>query len=102
MSSPKEKKTAREVFAMERKHENELIEKLTKNKVGEELLRAAERGDAERVTKLLQTEGVDPRYAESDALGRERTPLLVACAGGHVETVRVLLEHVQETKEEVD
>src|SRR5262245_20648559 len=71
--------------------------------VCKELLGAAQRGDTERVRKLLQSEGVDARYSlEKDGFGLDKTCLRLACATGRVETVRVLLEHGGETQEELE
>jgi hypothetical protein len=58
----------------------------TKNKsakkLGRELLRAAEKGDVERVRELLQCEGVDVRHHEQrDWRGDPKTVLVVACEG---------------------
>jgi hypothetical protein len=70
--------------------------------LGEELLRAAEKGDVERVREVLQCEGVDVRYhEEGDGFGGPRTALVVACERGHMEVARLLLDHGGGTRQEL-
>jgi hypothetical protein len=70
--------------------------------LGRELLRAAEKGDVERVRELLQCEGVNVRYHEEVWDGVPKTALVVACERGHVEVARLLLEHGGEAKQELE
>jgi hypothetical protein len=72
--------------------------------LGTELLRAAEAGDVERAREVLQCEGVDVRYHMKThwLLDVPGTALVVACERGHVEVVRLLLEHGGETKQELE
>jgi hypothetical protein len=68
-----------------------------------ELLRAAEKGDLERVKELLQCEGVDVRYHEErDWRGDPKTSLVLACERGYVEVARLLLDCGGETREELE
>ncbi len=56
-------------------------------RVGQDLLRAAERGDAAAVRAALAA-GADPAVRD----GRGRTPLLAAALGDHVEAAKALVE----------
>src|SRR5690242_7166862 len=94
---------------MERKSEKEKEGEGRKNlqkinlQLCEELLRAAEQGETERVRELLRMEGVDVHYAEGeDWVGWKKTALCAACAGGHLETACVILEHRGQTQKELE
>jgi len=52
---------------------------------------AAERGDVEDVRKILKIGGADPEKVDEHW---GLSPFMLACSAGHVEVVRVLLEHV--------
>lgn len=56
-------------------------------RAGQDLLRAAERGDAAAVRAALAA-GADPAVRD----GRGRTPLLAAASGDHVEAAKALVE----------
>src|SRR5690349_18042588 len=62
----------------------------------EDFFNAAERGDTEKVKILLAQAGT-PQSLQR--VGQPMSALRVACARGHVETARVLLEHGSESKE---
>src|SRR5690242_7541627 len=87
---------------MERKRENKgngrdgVNEALCK-----ELVEAAERGETERVRELLCMEGVDVHHVEGWVGLWKKTALLAACAAGHLETARVILEYGGQTQEEL-
>ena len=67
-----------------------------------ELVRAAERGETERVKELLRREGVDVHHAEGMHVAWKKTGFLAACAGGHLETARVILEYGGQTQGELE
>src|SRR5690349_5716262 len=66
-----------------------------------ELLKAAERGETERVKELMQCEGVDVHHAEA-RWGVPKTALVLACQEGHLEVVCAILEHGGEEEEELE
>ena len=61
----------------------------TQEEQEEELLAAAERGDAVRCTQLVRL-GVNPDCSSPSRYGH--TPLSLAAVGGHVEVAELLLE----------
>jgi hypothetical protein len=72
--------------------------------LGRELLRAAEEEDVEKVSEVLQCEGVDVHYHEESVFvtGDPKTALVVACERGYVEVARLLLVHGGETRQELE
>src|SRR5689334_22573352 len=71
-------------------------------KINKKLVEAAERGETERVRELLRMEGVDVHHAVGRVWAWNKTPLLAACVGGHLETARVILEYGGETQKELE
>src|SRR5690242_18079327 len=67
-----------------------------------QLLRASERGEAERVKELLLIDGVDVHFRERDDWLGPKTALRLACEKGHTNVVCVLLEHGGETQGELE